>query len=134
MIRTNVCLRHRRDGDTLHEDDYDGSTIEIEDAMFVGMVADFEKDTTITDDVAASAVGVILDVARLPEGNIGERENFAQSIACAVLRQNFINNFGADAVGHGIITVMDETAVDGEIVISVNDDGEPAKFFVTLGS
>jgi len=134
MIRTNICLRHTKDSDDLKETDYVGFTIDIEAQDYDVMIADFTKSNEVTDDVAASAVELIIDVARMEEGDIGERENIAQSIACAVLRQNFINNFGADEIGDGIITIMDETGVGGEISVWVNDEGQDAKFYVTLGS
>ena len=134
MIRTNICLRHTKEGDDLKETDYDGYTIDIEAQDYDVMIGDFTKSNEVTDDVAASAVELIIDVARMDESEVGERENIAQSIACAVLRQNFINNFGADEIGDGIITIMDETAVGGEISIWVNDEGQDAKFYVTLGS
>ena len=134
MIRTNICLRHTKDSDDLKETDYVGFTIDIEAQDYDVMIGDFTKSNEVTDDVAASAVELIVDVARMEEGDIGERENIAQSIACAVLRQNFINNFGADEIGDGIITIMDETGVGGEISVWVNDEGQDAKFYVTLGS
>ena len=132
MIRTNVCLRHTKDGNELKETDYDGCSIDIADSDYAGMIADFAKSNEITDEVAASAVELILDVVRMDEGDVGERENIAQSIACAVLRQNFINNFGADEMAGGIITVMDETAVEGGITVWVNEEGEDARFYVTM--
>ncbi len=134
MIKTNVCLRHTKDSDDLKETDYDGYSIDISDGDYTGMIADFSESNKITDEVAASAVELILDVARMDEADVGERENIAQSIACAVLRQNFINNFGADEMTDGIITVMDETAVKGDITVWVNEDGEDAKFYVTMGT
>ena len=134
MIRTNVCLRHTKDSDDLKDTDFVGFTIDIEPQDYDVMIDDFMKSNDVTDDVAASAVELIIDVARMDESDVGERENIAQSIACAVLRQNFVNNFGADEIGDGIIIIMDETAVGGEISVWVNDEGEDAKFYVTLGS
>jgi len=134
MIRTNICLRHTKDSDDLKETDFVGFTIDIEAQDYDVMIADFTKSNEITDDVAASAVELIIDVAKMEEGEVGERENIAQTIACAVLRQNFINNFGADEVGNGTITIMDETGVGGEISVWVNDEGQDAKFYVTLGA
>ncbi len=134
MIKTNICLRHTKDSDDLKETDYDGYSIDISDGDYAGMITDFSESNEITDEVAASAVELILDVARMDEADVGERENIAQSIACAVLRQNFINNFGVDEMTDGIITVMDETAVKGDITVWVNEDGEDAKFYVTMGT
>jgi len=134
MLRTSVCLRHTRDSEELKKTDYHGYSIDIDDQDFEGLIADFISSNQLTDEVAASAVELIVDVAKMDDDKVGERENVAQSIACAVLRQNFINNFGAEKIGGGTITIMDETAVGGEVSVWVNDEGEAAKFYVTLGN
>jgi hypothetical protein len=131
MIRTNVCLRHTKEGDELKETDYDGCSIDISNDDYAGMIADFVTSNEITDEVAASAVELILDVARLDEP--GERENIAQSIACSVVRQNFINNFGPEEMANGIITIMDETAFGAGVTVWVNQEGQEPRFYVTLG-
>ncbi len=133
MIKTNICLRHSKEGEDLMDGEFDGHSIDIEDNVFNGIIEDFEKSNKITDEVAASAVELIIDIASKDEINTDERERTAQYIACAVLRQNFINKFGSDEVGNGIISIMDETAVDGDISVWLNLEGEDAKFYVTLG-
>jgi len=130
---TNVCIRHTKDGDDLKDEDYDGFSIEIDEENYASMITDFSKDTEITDEAGASAVEFILEIARMDEADVGEREEVALSIACAVLRETLILGFGKEEVGEGIVTVMDETDVDGDIAVWVNDEGEDAKFYVKLG-
>jgi len=130
---TNVCIRHTKDGNVLKDEDYDGFSIEIDEENYAAMIADFSKDTEINDATGASAVEFILEIARMDEKDLGEKEDIALSIACAVLRETMILGFGKEEIGEGIITVMDETDIGGDIAVWVNDEGEEAKFYVKLG-
>jgi hypothetical protein len=133
MIKTNVCLRHTKVGDELLDGEFDGYTIDIEDDDYALIIDDFSKSNEISDGVAASAVELIIAIANKGGKDTDEREQTAQYIACAVLRENFIKKFGADEIGDGVIAIMDETAVGGDITVWVNVEGEGAKFYVTLG-
>ena len=132
MIKTNVCILHTKKTEELLDDEFDGYSIDIEDDDYNLLIADFIKTNEISDEVAGSAVELIISIADKGE-DADEREQTAQYIACAVLRQNFINQFGADEISDGIITIMDETAVGGEITVWLNVEGEGAKFYITLG-
>lgn len=133
MIKTNVCVRHTKAGDELKDGEFKGYTIDMEDEDFSAIIDDFSKSNEITDGVAASAVELIIAIASKDEDDIDEREQTAQYIACAVLRENFIRKFGAEEINNGVIAIMDETAVGGEITVWLNIEGEGAKFYVTLG-
>lgn len=133
MNIVNVCVRHTKEGEEIRDEDYDGFSIEIDDENYATMIADFSRNTDINDETGASAVELILEIARMDEENQGEREEVALCIACAVLRETLARGFGEEEIGDAIITVMDETDVGGDIAVWVNDEGEDAKFYVKLG-
>lgn len=132
MMKTNVCIRHTKDGDEMKDEDFDAYKFELEDNEYRDLVEMFLRENKIDDDSAATAVEFLCENARKDDDKVSDDENITAYLASAVLRHVLGLTLGEDEIGDDEITIMDETDVGGEVALWINEEGKDTRIYVTL--